>query len=197
MPASIRNSAARTGFARWPRRSARTISASSSTSSRTTWPWAGRTIPAGSTCLEKGRDSVFANMFDIDWEPAQPNLRDKVLVPLLGAKPRDAVAAGEMSLIRDEALGKYAFAYAEHRFPAAQGGLRRSEARSGGGQHAGAVARAARAAEFPPRVLARCGRAYQLAAFLRHHRTGGVARRGRRRVRNHRTPRYSGFMPKA
>ncbi|HWE06245.1 MAG TPA: malto-oligosyltrehalose synthase [Rhizomicrobium sp.] len=67
--------------------------------------------------LEKGRDSVFANMFDIDWEPAQPNLRDKVLVPLLGSKPRDAIAADEISLIWDEGLGKYAFAYAEHRFP--------------------------------------------------------------------------------
>ncbi|MEI9994173.1 MAG: malto-oligosyltrehalose synthase [Rhizomicrobium sp.] len=76
---------------------------------------------ADNTCwldlLEKGRDSVFANMFDIDWEPAQPNLRDKVLVPLLGSKPRDAIAAGEITLIKDEALGKYAFAYAEHRFP--------------------------------------------------------------------------------
>ena len=56
-------------------------------------------------------------MFDIDWEPAQPNLRDKVLVPLLGSKPREVIAAGEISLIWDEGLGKYAFAYAEHRFP--------------------------------------------------------------------------------
>jgi (1->4)-alpha-D-glucan 1-alpha-D-glucosylmutase len=67
--------------------------------------------------LEKGRDSVFANMFDIDWEPAQPSLRDKVLVPLLGSKPREAIEAGELSLIKDEALGKYTFTYAEHRFP--------------------------------------------------------------------------------
>jgi (1->4)-alpha-D-glucan 1-alpha-D-glucosylmutase len=67
--------------------------------------------------LEKGHDSVFANMFDIDWEPAQANLRDKVLVPLLGSKTRDAVECGDLTLIRDEALGKYAFAYAEHRFP--------------------------------------------------------------------------------
>jgi (1->4)-alpha-D-glucan 1-alpha-D-glucosylmutase len=67
--------------------------------------------------LEKGRDSVFANMFDIDWEPAQPNLRDKVLVPLLGSKPREAIEAGEITLIKDDGLGKFAFAYAEHRFP--------------------------------------------------------------------------------
>jgi (1->4)-alpha-D-glucan 1-alpha-D-glucosylmutase len=67
--------------------------------------------------LEKGRDSVFANMFDIDWEPAQANLRDKVLVPLLGEKPREVIDSGELSLIKDEGLGKYAFAYHEHRFP--------------------------------------------------------------------------------
>jgi (1->4)-alpha-D-glucan 1-alpha-D-glucosylmutase len=67
--------------------------------------------------LENGRDSVFANMFDIDWEPAQPNLRDKILVPLLGSKPQEALDKGEISLIWDEKLGKYAFAYAEHRFP--------------------------------------------------------------------------------
>jgi (1->4)-alpha-D-glucan 1-alpha-D-glucosylmutase len=67
--------------------------------------------------LEKGPDSVFANMFDIDWEPAQANLRDKVLVPLLGSKTRDAIECGDLTLIRDEALGKFAFAYAEHRFP--------------------------------------------------------------------------------
>ena len=67
--------------------------------------------------LEKGRDSIFANLFDIDWEPAQPNLRDKILVPLLGKPIADCLAGGEISLVWDERLGKFAFAYAEHRFP--------------------------------------------------------------------------------
>jgi (1->4)-alpha-D-glucan 1-alpha-D-glucosylmutase len=67
--------------------------------------------------LEKGRDSPFANMFDIDWEPAQPSLRDKVLVPVLASKTTEALRAGGIPLIWDEALGKYAFAYADHRFP--------------------------------------------------------------------------------
>ncbi|HEX3487676.1 MAG TPA: malto-oligosyltrehalose synthase [Micropepsaceae bacterium] len=67
--------------------------------------------------LEKGRDSVFANLFDIDWEPAQPMLRDKVLVPFLAKRLADAVDAGDIKLIWDEGLGKFAFAYAEHRFP--------------------------------------------------------------------------------
>ena len=77
----------------------------------------GTDNPCWLDLLENGRDSVFANMFDIDWEPAQANLRDKVLVPLLAAKPREILEAGELTLIRDENLGKYAFAYAEHRFP--------------------------------------------------------------------------------
>lgn len=67
--------------------------------------------------LEKGRDSIFANLFDIDWEPAQANLRDKILVPLLGKPVPDCLADGEITLVWDERLGKFAFAYAEHRFP--------------------------------------------------------------------------------
>jgi (1->4)-alpha-D-glucan 1-alpha-D-glucosylmutase len=67
--------------------------------------------------LEKGRDSIFANMFDIDWEPAQANLRDKLLVPLLGRPVLECIADGEISLQWDARLGKFAFAYAEHRFP--------------------------------------------------------------------------------
>ena len=67
--------------------------------------------------LEKGRDSIFANLFDIDWEPSQANLRDKILVPLLGNPVAECLADGEIGLVWDERLGKFAFAYAEHRFP--------------------------------------------------------------------------------
>ncbi len=67
--------------------------------------------------LEKGSDSVFANLFDIDWEPAQASLRDKVLVPFLAKTLGETIDGGEITLVWDEALGKLAFAYAEHRFP--------------------------------------------------------------------------------
>lgn len=67
--------------------------------------------------LEKGRDSVFANLFDIDWEPAQPSLRDRIFVPLLGKPLREALADGEIKLVWDARLGKFAFAYFDHRFP--------------------------------------------------------------------------------
>lgn len=77
----------------------------------------GADNPCWLDLLENGRDSVFAGMFDIDWEPAEPNLRDKVLVPLLGTRTRDAAESGDLMLVWDAALGKYAFAYGEHRFP--------------------------------------------------------------------------------
>jgi (1->4)-alpha-D-glucan 1-alpha-D-glucosylmutase len=67
--------------------------------------------------LEKGRDSIFAGLFDIDWEPAQANLRDKILVPLLGKPVLECLHDGEITLAWDERLGKFAFGYAEHRFP--------------------------------------------------------------------------------
>ncbi len=67
--------------------------------------------------LEKGRDSIFANLFDIDWEPAQTILKDKLLVPLLGKPLAECLADGDITLIWDERLGKFAFAYSEHRFP--------------------------------------------------------------------------------
>lgn len=81
--------------------------------------------------LESGRDSIFAGLFDIDWEPAQPNLRDKVLAPFLGKPVEEALSAGDIRLVWDKTMGKFTFAYAEHRFP-----LRRAdyEAVIGGAQ---------------------------------------------------------------
>ena len=35
--------------------------------------------------LQNGRSSVYADFFDIDWEPLKPELRNKVLLPILGS----------------------------------------------------------------------------------------------------------------
>jgi (1->4)-alpha-D-glucan 1-alpha-D-glucosylmutase len=67
--------------------------------------------------LEKGPDSVFANLFDIDWEPTETRLKDKVLAPFLGEPLAESLAAGKIALDWDEGLGKFAFAYGPHRFP--------------------------------------------------------------------------------
>src|SRR5512138_2421212 len=34
--------------------------------------------------LENGRSSAFAHFFDIDWDPVKRELKDKVLLPILG-----------------------------------------------------------------------------------------------------------------
>jgi (1->4)-alpha-D-glucan 1-alpha-D-glucosylmutase len=67
--------------------------------------------------LENGQASPYSAMFDIDWDPRDASLRGRVLAPVLGKALDEAVAAGDIALIWDEALGKLAFAYAEHRFP--------------------------------------------------------------------------------
>jgi (1->4)-alpha-D-glucan 1-alpha-D-glucosylmutase len=67
--------------------------------------------------LEKGRDSAFADWFDIDFEGPEPNLQGKVLAPFLGSTYAEALADGSLRLIWDGALSKLAFAYGPHRFP--------------------------------------------------------------------------------
>ncbi|MDY6922467.1 MAG: malto-oligosyltrehalose synthase [Pseudomonadota bacterium] len=67
--------------------------------------------------LEKGRDSAFADWFDIDFDGPEPELQGKVLAPFLGSTYAEALADGSLTLVWDEALQKLAFAYGPHRFP--------------------------------------------------------------------------------
>jgi (1->4)-alpha-D-glucan 1-alpha-D-glucosylmutase len=67
--------------------------------------------------LENGPASAYAGFFDIEWDTPDPLLRGKVLAPFLGASLDEVLQAGEIRLVRDDALGKYAFAYFDHRFP--------------------------------------------------------------------------------
>jgi (1->4)-alpha-D-glucan 1-alpha-D-glucosylmutase len=48
--------------------------------------------------LKHGRQSRFARYFDIDWAPDTENLRDKVLVPILGRPLREALDNNEIEL---------------------------------------------------------------------------------------------------
>ncbi|MBB3226928.1 (1-_4)-alpha-D-glucan 1-alpha-D-glucosylmutase [Luteibacter sp. Sphag1AF] len=50
--------------------------------------------------LENGRDSPFANHFDIDWHAADPLVRGRVMLPLLGAPYAQVLASGDMALER-------------------------------------------------------------------------------------------------
>jgi (1->4)-alpha-D-glucan 1-alpha-D-glucosylmutase len=65
--------------------------------------------------LENGPASQYAQVFDIDWQPANPALVGKLLVPVLGDPYGRVLERGELEL-RHEA-GSFAVFYHEHRLP--------------------------------------------------------------------------------
>ncbi len=67
--------------------------------------------------LENGPSSPFARHFDIDWRPPKADLRDKVLLPLLGDQYGRVLERGEIQLQREG--GAFLVVYFEHRFPVA------------------------------------------------------------------------------
>jgi (1->4)-alpha-D-glucan 1-alpha-D-glucosylmutase len=67
--------------------------------------------------LEWGRTSPYADFFDINWRPRQVNLRDKVLVPLLGDQYGLVLERGELKLRFEPETGSFSVWYFEHRFP--------------------------------------------------------------------------------
>jgi (1->4)-alpha-D-glucan 1-alpha-D-glucosylmutase len=48
--------------------------------------------------LENGRASAYAGFFDIEWEPIKPELKDKVLLPMLGDQYGHVLENGELQL---------------------------------------------------------------------------------------------------
>jgi (1->4)-alpha-D-glucan 1-alpha-D-glucosylmutase len=60
------------------------------------------TNPWWQDVLENGRASEYANFFDIDWNPLKPELRDKVLLPILGNQYGAELEAGNIVLAYDE-----------------------------------------------------------------------------------------------
>jgi (1->4)-alpha-D-glucan 1-alpha-D-glucosylmutase len=67
--------------------------------------------------LEWGRDSPCADWFDIDWEPAEPSLHGKILLPVLGDHYGAVLERGELSLRYDADLSGFVVRYYEHAFP--------------------------------------------------------------------------------
>jgi (1->4)-alpha-D-glucan 1-alpha-D-glucosylmutase len=67
--------------------------------------------------LEWGAASPFAGFFDINWTPRQPNLRGKVLVPMLGDHYGHVLERGELQLKFDPETGSFSVWYFQHRFP--------------------------------------------------------------------------------
>ncbi|MBB4286828.1 malto-oligosyltrehalose synthase [Roseospira goensis] len=67
--------------------------------------------------LEWGRDSPYADWFDIDWEPAEPSLYGKILLPVLGDHYGASLERGELTLRHDAEQGGFVVRYYEHAFP--------------------------------------------------------------------------------
>ena len=69
--------------------------------------------------LEWGQASPYARFFDIDWDPAEPSLKGKVLLPFLGDHYGRVLEHGELKPHFDDARGSLSVRYYEHVFPIA------------------------------------------------------------------------------
>ncbi len=69
--------------------------------------------------LENGPASAWAHVFDIQWQPPQPALHNKVLAPFLGEAYDAALRGGRLTLHYDPVAARLAIAYYDHRFPIA------------------------------------------------------------------------------
>jgi (1->4)-alpha-D-glucan 1-alpha-D-glucosylmutase len=67
--------------------------------------------------LEWGQDSPFAAYFDINWDPVRPDLKGRVLLPVLGDHYGIILEKGEIALRFDREAGSFSAWYFEHRFP--------------------------------------------------------------------------------
>lgn len=71
--------------------------------------------------LENGPSSPYAAYFDVDWDPPEERLGNKILLPILGDHYGRVLEAGEIRLLHDK--GVFSIHYYEHRFPVAPGSL--------------------------------------------------------------------------
>ncbi len=67
--------------------------------------------------LENGPSSRYASFFDIDWNPLKPELRDKVLLPILGDQYGFLLENQEFQLVYQG--GSFLIRYYDHRLPVA------------------------------------------------------------------------------
>ncbi|MGE5301364.1 MAG: malto-oligosyltrehalose synthase [Acidobacteriota bacterium] len=65
--------------------------------------------------LENGPSSVYSDFFDIDWDPVKKELKDKVLLPVLGEQYGSALENQELVLAFEE--GAFFLHYYDYKFP--------------------------------------------------------------------------------
>ena len=93
-------------------------------SDRSRWWW---------DVLENGPSSLYADAFDVDWDPSEESLHNRVLVPILADSYGSTLDAGQIRLERDGA--DFAITYQDRRLPVAPktlDGLMLNAARSSG-----------------------------------------------------------------
>ena len=67
--------------------------------------------------LENGPASAYADYFDIDWQPLNPELQGKVLLPILGDHYGTVLNSGELRLAFAAEQGEFSLHYQQHRLP--------------------------------------------------------------------------------
>lgn len=67
--------------------------------------------------LEWGKESPYADYFDIFWHPPKKELVGKILMPLLGEHYGAALENGAFHLAFDQSEGSFSIFYADNRFP--------------------------------------------------------------------------------
>lgn len=81
--------------------------------------------------LEWGEASPHAGYFDINWQDGRPDLKGRVLLPVLGDQYGAVLTSGEIELRFDADEGRFSFWYWEHRFPVSPLSYRRILAAGG------------------------------------------------------------------
>jgi (1->4)-alpha-D-glucan 1-alpha-D-glucosylmutase len=69
--------------------------------------------------LENGQASLYADFFDIDWDPIKDELRGKILIPILEDQYGKVLESGALKLFFDCEHGEFSIFYYESRFPIA------------------------------------------------------------------------------
>lgn len=77
----------------------------------------GADNPVWQDVLEWGRDSVYANWFDIDWRSGEGHLRHKLLAPFLDRPYGAALAEGALALAFESGPGRFVLRHRNHSFP--------------------------------------------------------------------------------
>jgi len=67
--------------------------------------------------LQWGRNSTYASFFDIDWQPPEPSLHNRVLAPFLRCDYDKVLADGEIALYFDPVTGALQATHHKQRFP--------------------------------------------------------------------------------